>query len=70
MHSLDLELFKKLEILIGDLLEKQAEQILNGKSTDWPDHKYRLGVIKGLREALSLAKDANDELIGLKREER
>ena len=70
MHSLDLELYKSLEKMIGELLEKQAEQVISGKATDWPDYKYRLGVIKGLREALSLAKRANDDIIGVKREER
>lgn len=68
--NLDLRLYQEIERYIGEQLEKHAAELVSGKSIDWADHRFRVGVIKGLREALAIAKEANDELIGVKREER
>ena len=55
-------------IALGDQLEQHAAELITGKATDWADMRYRVGVIKGLREALSIAKDANAKIIGVEKE--
>ena len=42
-------------------LELQA-QIANGNAEDWPDYKERVGVIRGLQEAIDIAKALEQEL--------
>lgn len=66
--NLDLRLYQLLEREIGEQLEQHAAELITGKATDWADMRYRVGVIKGLREALSIAKDANAEIIGVEKE--
>jgi hypothetical protein len=68
MHSLDLRLFQLIEKEIGELLEKHAAELVTGRAVDWADMRYRVGVIKGLRDALAIAKDANAEIIGVDKE--
>ncbi len=68
--NLDLRLFQELEKHLGEQLEKHAAEVVAGRSIDWADHRFRIGVIKGLKEALSIAKEVNDEIIGVNREER
>lgn len=68
--NLDTRLFQKLEEYIGDQLEKHAAELVTGKAQTFDDYRYRIGVLKGLRDALAIAKEANDELLGIKREER
>jgi|LakMenEpi03Aug12_release.lakeMendotaPanAssembly.Ray.scaffolds.fasta_scaffold1949505_2 hypothetical protein len=70
MSSLDLRLYQEIEKYIVEQLERHAAEVVGSKSVDWPDYKFRCGVIKGLKDALSIAKEANDELIGINREER
>jgi hypothetical protein len=66
--NLDLRLFQVIEKEIGEQLEKHAAELIAGRSVDWADYRHRIGVIKGLRDALSIAKDANAEVIGVDRE--
>ena len=66
--NLDLRLYQLIEKEIGEHLEKHAAELVSGRAVDWADMRYRVGVIKGLRDALSIAKDANAEIIGVDRE--
>ncbi len=68
--SLDLKLYQLIEKYIGEQLERHASELVMGKAVDWADMRYRVGILKGLRDALAIAKEANDELIGVNREER
>jgi hypothetical protein len=70
MHSLDLKLYQLIEQEIGERLEKHAAEIVTGRATSYDDYRHRVGVIKGLREALSIAEEANREAIGLEDKER
>jgi hypothetical protein len=66
--NLDLRLYQLIEKEIGAQLEKHAAELVSGRAVDWADMRFRVGVIKGLRDALSIAKDANAEIIGVDRE--
>ncbi len=66
--NLDLRLYQLIEKEIGELLEKHAAELVTGRAVDWADMRYRVGVMKGLRDALAIAKDANAEIIGVDRE--
>jgi hypothetical protein len=44
--------------------------LITGKAIDWPDYKMRVGQLKGLKDALSIARDVNADIIGINREER
>ena len=65
MSSLDLRLYQFIEEEYGQLLEKLAAELVNGRAVDFSDYRYRDGRIHGVREALELAKDANRRAIGL-----
>ncbi len=66
--NLDLRLYQLIEKELGAQLEKHAAELVSGRAVDWADMRYRVGVIKGLRDALAIAKDANAEIIGVDRE--
>jgi hypothetical protein len=63
--NLDLRLYQLIEKEIGDLLEKLAAELINGRASDFSDYRYRVGRIHGVREALELASEANRKAIGL-----
>ncbi len=51
--------------LRGKLMKRQAElvaQIGAGLAEDFPDYKGRVGVIRGLQEAIDLCEQTNKEL--------
>ena len=66
--NLDLRMYQLIEREIGEQLEKHAAELVTGRAVDWADVRHRVGVIKGLRDALAIAKDANAEIIGVDRE--
>lgn len=68
--NLDLKLYQEFEKIIGELLEKHAAELVTGRSTDWGDYKFRVGQLKGLREALAIAQEANRRTIGVDDRER
>ena len=68
--NLDLKLYQLIEQDFGELLEKLAAELVNGRATDHADYRYRVGRIHGIREALDLAKAANRRAIGLEDTER
>ena len=68
--NLDLKLYQELEKDLGELLEKHAAEIITGRSTDWGDYKFRVGQLKGLRDALAIAQEANRRTIGVDDRER
>ena len=68
--NLDLQLYQLIEKEIGEHLEKHAAEIITGKPVDWSDFRYRVGVVKGLRDALAIAERANRVAIGLEEKER
>ena len=63
--NLDLRLFTDLEKIIVEHLESAAAEIVAGKASSYDDYRFRTGRIKGLREALEIARDANRRAIGL-----
>jgi hypothetical protein len=65
--DLDLRLFRDLEIAITDFLEKHAAEIIAGKAIDHADYRFRVGRIKGLEEALKLARETQREVLGIDR---
>ena len=66
--NLDLRLFQIIEREIGEQLERHAAELVTGKAIDWADMRFRVGVLKGLRDALAIAKDANAEILGVNKE--
>ncbi len=68
--NLDLKLYQLIEKEIGEHLEKHAAELVMGKPLNFEDYKFRVGVIRGLRDALSIAEEANREAIGLSDKER
>jgi hypothetical protein len=68
--NLDLKLYQLIEKEIGEHLEKHAAELVMGKPLNFEDYRFRVGVIRGLRDALSIAEEANREAIGLNDKER
>ena len=68
--NLDLRLFQLIEEDLGERLERHAAELVTGKALDWGDYKFRIGQLKGLREALAIAQEANRRAIGLEAQER
>jgi hypothetical protein len=68
--NLDLRLYQEIEKDIGEMLERQAAEIVSGRATDWADYKYRTGYIKSLRDALSAVRDAQSRVLGVHDKER
>ena len=66
--NLDLRLYSEIEKALGELLEKHAAELVLGRATDYADYRFRTGQLKGLREALSLAEEANKRVIGVDKE--
>lgn len=67
MASLDLRLYQEIEREIAERLEKLAAEVVAGKPTDFPDFKNRVGRIRGLQDALEIAREANARVIGIDR---
>ena len=65
--DLDLRLFRDLERVITDELEKHAAELIAGKALDYADYRGRVGRIKGLEEALKLAREIQREVLGIDR---
>lgn len=65
MASLDLRLFMELEKLIVERVEAQSLQLLDGKAATFDDYRFRVGKIRGLRDALEVAREANARVIGV-----
>jgi hypothetical protein len=63
--NLDLRLYQLMQEEIGNHHEKHAAEIITGRPTDWADYRYRVGILKGLRDALVIAEEANRRAIGL-----
>ncbi len=68
LHSLDLALFQRLAEHISEQIEAETAALARGSSASFDDYRYRVGRIKGLREALEYARDANREILGLPKE--
>lgn len=66
--NLDLRLYTEIEKELAELLEKHATELVLGRATDYSDYRFRVGQLKGLREALSLAEEANKRVIGIDKE--
>jgi len=63
--NLDTRFFQLLEKELGELQEQLAAELVTGKAADWPDYKWRVGKLKGVRDALSVASEINKRVIGL-----
>jgi hypothetical protein len=70
MGSLDLRFYQEMEKIIGEMLERQAAELVSGRSTDWPDYKFRTGYLKALRDVLEVAREANARVIGVNDKDR
>ena len=68
--NLDLKLYQLIEQEIGEHLERHAAEVVTGKPIDWADYRYRIGILKGLRDALAVAERANRVAIGLEDERK
>lgn len=68
--NLDLRLYQEIEKELGELLEKHAAELVTGRASDYSDYRFRVGQMKGLREALAIAQEANRRTIGLDDNER
>jgi hypothetical protein len=67
MSSLDLRFYQDFEKSIISELEKLSAEIISGKAIDYSDYKGRIGRIKGLEEALNLARETQREVLGIDR---
>lgn len=70
MSSLDLTFHRNLQARLGEALEQHAAELITGRATDYADYRHRVGRIRGLKDALMLAKDVNDEMLGLNKERK
>lgn len=68
--NLDLRLYQAIEKEFGEMLERQAAEMVTGKVTDWADYKYRAGYMKALRDALVVAREAQSRVLGVHDTER
>jgi hypothetical protein len=68
--NLDLQLYTELERELGDALEKHATELIHGRAADYADYRYRVGQLKGLRDALVIASEANKRVIGVEDKDR
>jgi hypothetical protein len=68
--NLDLRMMQELEKAFGEMLERQAAELVSGRSIDWADYKFRTGYVKALRDALEVARETNARVIGVEDRER
>jgi hypothetical protein len=68
--NLDLRLYQELERILGEQLEHHASELVNGKPVDWADYRYRYGKIRGIRDALDAAREAQARVLGVEDKER
>jgi hypothetical protein len=68
VSSLDLRLFEEIEKEIVELLERHAAEIVMGKASDWADYRGRTQYMKALRDALGVARDAQQRVLGVSNE--
>lgn len=66
MSSLDLRLFEAIEKDLLEVIERQASELVLGRSTDWADYKGRVQYLKAMRDALELARQAQQRVLGIK----
>lgn len=63
--NLDTRLFQELEKAIHEQLEAQSLQLIDGKALSFDDYRFRVGRLRGLRDALEAAREANARVIGV-----
>ena len=68
--NLDLILFQEIEKLIIERQHQLSTELVVGKAADFCDYRFRVGKLRGLQDALEMAKVANDKVIGIDRKER
>lgn len=56
--ALNLKVSDRLQALMANY----EHQLGGGNAKDWPDYKERVGVIRGLREAIDICSDVENEL--------
>ena len=65
MASLDLRLFEEIENVLVEIVERQAQEIVLGRSSDWADYKGRVQYLKAMRDALEVAREAQKRVLGV-----
>ena len=55
---------RKAAARIQDEIDGQIVQLNSGYATDWPDYKYRVGIIRGLRLSLEALAESERENSG------
>ncbi len=68
--NLDLQFYRELQNRLGERLEQCAAELINGKAVDFADYRHRVGRIRGMQDALAVAKETNAEVIGLEKERK
>jgi hypothetical protein len=67
--NLDLLLFREIDKYVGELQEKIASEIVIGKATSFDDYRFRVGRIRGLQDALKIAKEVQERLLDREKRE-
>lgn len=65
--NFDTRLFMELKNAIGEQLEAQSRQLIDGRCDTFDDYRYRVGRLRGLRDALEIAREMNARIIGIDR---
>lgn len=65
--NLDLRLYQELEKSLAEMQEQLAAEIVSGKAQNFDDYRYRVGRLKGLQDALAVAQEAQQRVLGVER---
>lgn len=65
--NLDLRLYQELEKSLAEMHEQLAAEIVSGKAQNFDDYRYRVGRLKGLQDALAVAQEAQQRVLGVER---
>lgn len=65
--NLDLRLYQELEKSLAEMQEQLAAEIVSGKAQNFDDYRYRVGRLKGLQDALAVAHEAQQRVLGVER---
>lgn len=65
--NLDLRLYQELETSLAEMQEQLAAEIVSGKAQSFDDYRYRVGRLKGLQDALAVAQEAQQRVLGVER---
>ncbi len=70
MSGLDLRLYEKILDAASQVMADRMEQLTRGIAADYTDYRYRVGYLAGMHDLLKIAKEAQEEILGIERKER